>query len=69
MSKTYRIGFEDGHTCYMVQEYPDLIPIVRYSQFLSGELVAFAPCRSSAERLTQVLNMVDKLEKTWVADQ
>ena len=66
MTNTYRIGFKDGDNCIMAQDYPDLIPIVRYGQFMCGELVAFAPCQVSAERLFQSLNLVETFEKTWV---
>jgi hypothetical protein len=70
MNITYRVGFKEGHYNIMAQDYPDLIPIVRYGgSFMCGELVAFASCQVNAKRLVQALNMVETFEKTWVADQ
>jgi hypothetical protein len=69
MSERYKIGFPEGVHCIMAEDYPKLIPIVDINQFGYGELVAFAPCQTTAKSLALALNLMEAYNKTWVADQ
>lgn len=65
--KRYRIGFEDGVKCDVIDEYPNLTPIVDTAIFGYGHLIAFALNKHDAESLVERLNTISDFEKTWTS--
>jgi hypothetical protein len=63
--KPYQIGLPEGLKIMMVDDYPDLIPIVHIGA--PTRLVAFAPDKYDAERLVNALNLANQFEKTWTS--
>jgi hypothetical protein len=63
--KPYQTELPEGLKIAIVDEYPDLVPIVHIGS--PTRLVAFAPDKYEAERLANALNLVDQFEKAWTS--
>lgn len=68
MEKRYQIGFDEGIGCVLVDDNPTMLAVVDMGgRFGNGELVALCPCKYTAERIVNALNMSDVIEKTWTS--
>ena len=64
MKNRYQVWFEEGVCCRILEDYPDLIPIVDISLFGLGQLLCFATSKYEAEFLVDKLNSIETLKKS-----
>ena len=63
MQKRYRVGFEEGVKCAILEEYPNLTPLVDTRLFGYGEVVAFCISDWDAQKLADQLNFLEELKR------